>query len=301
MQTFPYSRHASYNELLKLITWFKPSNIFPCTVAEDWTPASSMSILFGHIYPKVPIFTHDQIMLKKKGSTPFATIRLSQYEPSGSSPSRYATPLEPEGRPGTANGVSERTRKDREDDDEEDSGNIGGRIVKRWKRRDNWPLTEVDHYSPPRDGTVRGPSMPITPDQFHRPSRSDWAHHTQHNSPSSAYSLACLPADRSEGGIGNLHPWRGSVASLEYGRISPPTRDVVERVTTNMRPRTEPQARHYTLNSPGDRCSLSRKQFSSSPASSRLAFRQEAYDAVQGNTWTGLVSTSEYQVKEEEL
>lgn len=261
-----------------------------------------MSILFGHIYPNAPIFTHDQMMLKKKGSTSFATSRLSQYESSGSSPSRYATPLEAEGRPRTANEVSERGRKHREEeDDDEDFENVGGKIVKRRKRCDNWPLTEVDHYSPPRDGTVRGPSMPITPDQFYGPSRSDWAYHTQHNSLSSAYSLALLPADRSEGGIGNLNPWRGSVASLEYGRLSPPTRDVVEGETTNMRPLTGPRPRHYMLNSPGDTRSSSRKQFSSSPASSRLAFRQEAYDAVQGNTWTGLVSTSDYQVKEEEL
>lgn len=34
MITFPYSRHASYEELCDLVTAFQPSDVYPCTVDE---------------------------------------------------------------------------------------------------------------------------------------------------------------------------------------------------------------------------------------------------------------------------
>ena len=34
--TFPYSRHSSYPELCDLVKVFKPKDIYPCTVDEDY-------------------------------------------------------------------------------------------------------------------------------------------------------------------------------------------------------------------------------------------------------------------------
>lgn len=68
MQTFPYSRHSSYEELCFLIEAFKPKDIWPCTVDKiNWSAAQSMSFLFGHLYNAPCKFTHDQAMFRKNG------------------------------------------------------------------------------------------------------------------------------------------------------------------------------------------------------------------------------------------
>ena len=67
-QTFPYSRHSSYEELCWLIEAFKPKDIWPCTVDKvNWSAAQSMSFLFGHLYETPCKFTHDQAMFRKEG------------------------------------------------------------------------------------------------------------------------------------------------------------------------------------------------------------------------------------------
>ncbi|KAK1080033.1 hypothetical protein LTR33_005883 [Friedmanniomyces endolithicus] len=66
--TFPYSRHSSYEELCDLIDAFKPKDIYPCTIDDaNWTTDQLMSFLFGHIYTSGHHFTHDQVMLTKRG------------------------------------------------------------------------------------------------------------------------------------------------------------------------------------------------------------------------------------------
>lgn len=65
--TFPYSRHSSYGELYMLIEAFKPKNIHPCTVDEaGWNLEQSMGHLFGGIYDTPHVFSHDQMMLRKR-------------------------------------------------------------------------------------------------------------------------------------------------------------------------------------------------------------------------------------------
>ena len=57
---FPYSRHASYNELRLLVSAFKPRDICPCTVDEDtWSAEVSMQALFGDLCTESH-FDHDQ-------------------------------------------------------------------------------------------------------------------------------------------------------------------------------------------------------------------------------------------------
>jgi DNA cross-link repair 1C protein len=47
---FPYSRHASYNELRHLVSVLKPKDVCPCTVDEDsWSEEISMQTLFGDL------------------------------------------------------------------------------------------------------------------------------------------------------------------------------------------------------------------------------------------------------------
>lgn len=68
--TFPYSRHSSYEELCILLEAFKPKDIHPCTVDErNWGYTNSMAHLFGHMYEKVPNFTHDRFMMSKADET----------------------------------------------------------------------------------------------------------------------------------------------------------------------------------------------------------------------------------------
>ena len=57
---FPYSRHASYNELRHLVSAFKPRDICPCTVDEEsWSEAVSMKTLFGDLCSENR-FEHDR-------------------------------------------------------------------------------------------------------------------------------------------------------------------------------------------------------------------------------------------------
>lgn len=59
LQTFPYSRHSSYEELCDLVKIFKPMDIYPCTVDEmSWDKNVGMETLFGHLCSG-NIFTHD--------------------------------------------------------------------------------------------------------------------------------------------------------------------------------------------------------------------------------------------------
>lgn len=55
---FPYSSHASYNELRHLVSAFKPRDICPCTGDEEtWSEEVSVQTLFGDLYP-VSYFDH---------------------------------------------------------------------------------------------------------------------------------------------------------------------------------------------------------------------------------------------------
>jgi hypothetical protein len=57
---FPYSRHASYDELRHLVSAFKPRDICPCTVDEEtWSENVSMKALFGDLCSETR-FDHDR-------------------------------------------------------------------------------------------------------------------------------------------------------------------------------------------------------------------------------------------------
>jgi DNA cross-link repair 1C protein len=57
---FPYSRHASYNELCHLVSAFRPRDIYPCTVDEEtWCEEMSMQALFGDLCSG-SYFEHDR-------------------------------------------------------------------------------------------------------------------------------------------------------------------------------------------------------------------------------------------------
>lgn len=57
---FPYSRHASYNELRHLVSALRPKDVCPCTVDEDsWSEEVSMQTLFGDLCSE-SYFNHDR-------------------------------------------------------------------------------------------------------------------------------------------------------------------------------------------------------------------------------------------------
>ncbi|KAI4258097.1 MAG: hypothetical protein LQ352_001340 [Teloschistes flavicans] len=49
-ESFPYSRHSSYEEMCHLLSVFKPRDVYPCvTDRETWTRKFSMEGLFSHL------------------------------------------------------------------------------------------------------------------------------------------------------------------------------------------------------------------------------------------------------------
>ena len=61
-QTFPYSRHSSYQELCHFISIFRPNDVYPCVVDESsWTRDKSIKTLFGQ-YCAGDQFSHDITM-----------------------------------------------------------------------------------------------------------------------------------------------------------------------------------------------------------------------------------------------
>ena len=61
-QTFPYSRHSSYEELCHFVSVFEPKDVYPCVVeAVTWSPNISVEVLFGRFCSGTS-FTHDHEM-----------------------------------------------------------------------------------------------------------------------------------------------------------------------------------------------------------------------------------------------
>lgn len=66
--TFPYSRHASYEECCDLVSAFKPLDVYPCTVDErKWFAGVTMASLFGQYCDGGFIYRHDKEMQAKYG------------------------------------------------------------------------------------------------------------------------------------------------------------------------------------------------------------------------------------------
>lgn len=238
-----------------------------------------------------------------------------QHGSSRTPPSRYETPPELNSRPFTAakraREVYEGNEQESEDDDK-----YPAKQRDRPNRRqdcDNWPPTEVDHYSPPRRerGTVS--PIPARPDYIHSSTRLSQPVHNRSddasNRPRQRSWQERLAADglntSRQFQVGRFELRRGNRQPLEYGRLSPPsTRESTHRPTSHDGSNGKPPESHYEL----DSTKLRSPQYcngpsSSSPAPNRLAFRQEVYDALQGhddNFWY-LASVNGHQVKEEEL
>jgi len=62
--TFPYSRHASYDELRELVSALRPKDIWPNTAPppSEWTEALSMEALFGDLCQSKDEFKYDKVM-----------------------------------------------------------------------------------------------------------------------------------------------------------------------------------------------------------------------------------------------
>lgn len=84
--TFPFSRHASYNELRCLVEAFRPRDIFPCTVdPARWSEDISMKTLFGDLC-SADIWSHDQRMLAMKRIQVAQESQPASQKSSNSSP-----------------------------------------------------------------------------------------------------------------------------------------------------------------------------------------------------------------------
>lgn len=63
--TFPYPRHSSHSELRGLVAAFRPRDIYPCVVDEEyWDETKTMEYLFGDLC-EGNHFAHDQEMKRK--------------------------------------------------------------------------------------------------------------------------------------------------------------------------------------------------------------------------------------------
>ncbi|TKA79551.1 hypothetical protein B0A55_02738 [Friedmanniomyces simplex] len=224
--TFPYSRHSSYGELCDLVDAFKPKDIHPCTVDDaHWTTDQSMSFLFGHIYTSGPQFSHDQMMLKKRGV---------------SRPSMKITPraLSPAGSDHAPQDLSQNTQRRREDKRRiarrmnEATGHGSGDVpMQDAGRGDLWqPQEQADHYAPARRRRQRKESKLPSPDAavldaLRRGSLPFDSH-------SSAALLTRLPPKRlsdkmdtvewPEQGVQRFKRRRSSDDEPRDGRLSPP-------------------------------------------------------------------------------
>lgn len=289
-----------------------------------------MSFLFGHIYSARPSFRHDQVMLKKKSVMSKPADHNSRQASSQSSSSHYATPKAYASVPQTdsaqkamINAPKLPSKHNRSDDHHAQTTDISSTKRNKHERQpqdDYGRSVNVDHYSPPHDRKRRKSSTGAISDQIDDGSGTDWPALT----PTDAVPVNWLD-NRWRKRIAETMPpeWQfeddGSSKkenqrrrSSNYGRLSPPpipkkygedTNDgqdhfdnLVQR-RKDYEERTSSKVRNY---------SSPKSPRSSSPAQSRLAFRQEVYDAVLGKngaSWSdiGLVSVSGHQIREEEL
>ncbi|KAI9794035.1 MAG: hypothetical protein M1816_006660 [Peltula sp. TS41687] len=75
--TFPYSRHSSYQELCHLVEAFRPKDVYPCVVDQEYAADSETSIetLFGHLCSGTG-FAYDEEVLQH----PMKKARTSRSE-----------------------------------------------------------------------------------------------------------------------------------------------------------------------------------------------------------------------------
>ncbi len=95
-QTFPFSRHSSYQELRHLVRSFRPSDVYPCVVDEKtWTESKSIRNLFGDLCSGSQ-FSHDEAMeLKMRDPRSKVGTKRSHGEMAAppDSPSAYSQEL----------------------------------------------------------------------------------------------------------------------------------------------------------------------------------------------------------------
>ncbi|KAF2170147.1 hypothetical protein M409DRAFT_64497 [Zasmidium cellare ATCC 36951] len=153
--TFPYSRHSSYSELCMLIEAFKPKDIYPCTVDhKGWNSKQSMEYLFGHIYgARPPTFSHDQLMLQHYNDRIDDVAhpkpdesRFDQDTQDYEEASPREEPPKSSRNPSTRPGSRRRTS-------EEENDEVTAKRRKVEAQGDFWPPLDIDHYSPPRNGS----------------------------------------------------------------------------------------------------------------------------------------------------
>ncbi|KAK5737788.1 hypothetical protein LTR17_006436 [Elasticomyces elasticus] len=192
--TFPYSRHSSYGELCELVDAFKAKDVHPCTVdSANWTTNQSMSFLFGHVYTNSPTFSHDQMMVKKRGiALPSATFSQERQSSPASDEADWNRSLKFH-----RNQENERrlTRKTHEEFERHSNDHLMAR-----RQSDLWPTRELeDHYSPPRQQRKRKSSRALSPDtaavEALRKASVPFAHPAQWLDHNSALSKRRRPSD----------------------------------------------------------------------------------------------------------
>lgn len=91
MITFPYSRHASYEECCDLVSAFEPLDVYPCTVDErKWFAGVTVQSLFGQYCDLGLTHRHDKEMQAKYGK-PIAGATQTQQASQDAAVSEEAT------------------------------------------------------------------------------------------------------------------------------------------------------------------------------------------------------------------
>ena len=328
IQTFPYSRHSSYNELCHLIEAFKPKNIHPCTVDDaNWSPASSMSFLFGHIYSSPPSFSHDQMMLRMCTTTSNTQGSGLRPDSAGNSGSGYATPNGGHSAPALKREeqkTMESSRPDTANNQRGDRLSVDDKLpgTKRKRRGgkaqgDFWPPEGLDQYSS------------ATPDERNgRPSSTDLALNTSKDKIS--YDRPNLTTANATSKTRSSNRWHERIAEampLEWRNdVWPTKREDKGRYTERCGRLSSPpevngenddseeeiyldksRHRHSTYEVLESSQQRSSSLFGGSPSvDGRMALRCEAFNAAlssNGAQWSdiGMVSVDGHQTKEEQL
>ena len=269
---------------------------------------SSMGFLFGHIYETPVSFWHDRMMLNKQGLGTSQNSTSKRPGSSSSTSSDYATPGGGHSYP-----MADQNHNGTEDDIEAISKEAHKNERQRRGRQakgDYWPPVGVDHYSPSsgrpgRPNDVEYQVRIADGNGEPRPALNKIDATRTSSSPSRdrwRKRIADPSSPQREGGGRRSSKREKSRQSFEYGRLSPPPLsagnedgDGQEESTLESRPG-------------GTRPLAMSKGTPAMPESttSRMALRQEAYNAALGSTgyhWSniGLASVNGHQMKEEEL
>jgi hypothetical protein len=266
-----------------------------------------MASLFGHVYNETLAFSHDDMMLKKRGAYPDVEKAPQRPASSSSDDCSYATPTGRNGlqkrqsNPMQTQPADARQERRQSEDVRRVSNRSMGRAGKQ-AQGDFRPPLDVDHYSPSRESSRPRTAPTRIMSSGHEENeveleRTEWPNLARLESPPKSplrnrwlkRIATAVESNSKDGEWTTDRPQKRHRQSEEYGRLTPPTGIDDARIRQRTDEMDSDVGSNHSVSGP-----------------MTLAFRKEVYDAIKGGgelTWPeiGLVSVSGHQVKEVEL